>query len=166
MSKLRRKWLRTIESEESGQPIDDATRALLLETHPDLPILGLQQQGSAPAAQMVQPSPAQMMHPTQPEPEAEGPQDMSHLHQQNDDMSLLHEPPPDRHTDPQLQALQAQMQPQIDLPPQIDPQFSIPHQQHLDQQHLDQQHLDQQHLDAQLEQQLQHELASVEPSHA
>jgi hypothetical protein len=39
MSKMKRKWLRVIEFEESGQPIDEVTRQQLLETHPDLPLL-------------------------------------------------------------------------------------------------------------------------------
>lgn len=39
MSKMKRKWLRVIEYEETGRPLDDDTRASLLETHPDLPIL-------------------------------------------------------------------------------------------------------------------------------
>jgi len=53
MSKLKRKWLRVIESEESGNPLDPATRAWVTETHPDLPIL---HQTSAPAATMLQSS--------------------------------------------------------------------------------------------------------------
>ncbi|KAK5118061.1 hypothetical protein LTR62_004107 [Meristemomyces frigidus] len=39
MSKLKRKWLKVIEAEEAGQPLDDATRALVTETHPTLPVL-------------------------------------------------------------------------------------------------------------------------------
>jgi hypothetical protein len=39
MSKMKRKWLRVIEYEETGQPIDETTRKQLLETHPDLPLL-------------------------------------------------------------------------------------------------------------------------------
>lgn len=39
MSKMKRKWLRVIEYEETGRPLDVATRNSLLETHPDLPIL-------------------------------------------------------------------------------------------------------------------------------
>ncbi len=39
MSKMKRKWLRVIEYEETGRPIDEVTRTSLLETHPDLPIL-------------------------------------------------------------------------------------------------------------------------------
>ena len=39
MSKMKRKWLRVIEYEETGRPLDAATRESLLETHPDLPIL-------------------------------------------------------------------------------------------------------------------------------
>lgn len=39
MSKMKRKWLRVIEYEETGCPLDVATRNSLLETHPGLPIL-------------------------------------------------------------------------------------------------------------------------------
>lgn len=39
MSKMKRKWLRVIEYEETGQPLDTTTRDSLLETHPNLPIL-------------------------------------------------------------------------------------------------------------------------------
>lgn len=39
MSKMRRKWIRVIEFEENGTPIDESTRQQLMETHPDLPIL-------------------------------------------------------------------------------------------------------------------------------
>lgn len=46
MSKMRRKWVRVIEYEENGTPIDENTRAQLMETHPDLPLL------NAPQAQM------------------------------------------------------------------------------------------------------------------
>ncbi|EME41732.1 hypothetical protein DOTSEDRAFT_73947 [Dothistroma septosporum NZE10] len=49
MSKLKRKWLRVIEYEETGTPIDDITRSQLLETHPDLPLL---HESPAPTAQM------------------------------------------------------------------------------------------------------------------
>ncbi|KAM3421250.1 hypothetical protein BST61_g1656 [Cercospora zeina] len=39
MSKMKRKWLRVIEFEENGTPIDNMTRSQLMETHPDLPAL-------------------------------------------------------------------------------------------------------------------------------
>lgn len=39
MSKMKRKWLRVIEYEETGRPLDATTRDSLLETHPDLPVL-------------------------------------------------------------------------------------------------------------------------------
>ena len=39
MSKMKRKWLRVIEYEETGRPLDEITRQSLLETHPELPIL-------------------------------------------------------------------------------------------------------------------------------
>ncbi|KAH9810065.1 hypothetical protein Tdes44962_MAKER01036 [Teratosphaeria destructans] len=39
MSKLKRKWLKVIEAEESGEPLDTATHQLVKETHPDLSIL-------------------------------------------------------------------------------------------------------------------------------
>ncbi|KAF2165816.1 hypothetical protein M409DRAFT_24103 [Zasmidium cellare ATCC 36951] len=47
MSKMKRKWLRVIEYEENGVPIDDLTRSQLLETHPDLPLLRHDVNGSA-----------------------------------------------------------------------------------------------------------------------
>lgn len=53
MSKMKRKWLRVIEYEENGTPLDDLTRAQLEETHPDLPLL------HQPTASMVPPQ-AQM----------------------------------------------------------------------------------------------------------
>jgi hypothetical protein len=46
MSKMKRKWLRVIEYEETGRPLDETTRQSLLETHPDLDIL--QQPGAMP----------------------------------------------------------------------------------------------------------------------
>lgn len=49
MSKLKRKWLRVIECEESGEPLDELTRSQVAETHPDLPIL----QQVLPGAPMV-----------------------------------------------------------------------------------------------------------------
>ncbi|KAF2771179.1 hypothetical protein EJ03DRAFT_325632 [Teratosphaeria nubilosa] len=39
MSKLKRKWLKVIEAEESGEPLDTAIHQLVKETHPDLSIL-------------------------------------------------------------------------------------------------------------------------------
>lgn len=39
MSKMKRKWLRVIEYDETGRPIDEITRQSLIETHPELPIL-------------------------------------------------------------------------------------------------------------------------------
>lgn len=39
MSKMKRKWLRVFEYEETGRPLDAVTRESLLETHPELPIL-------------------------------------------------------------------------------------------------------------------------------
>lgn len=58
MSKMKRKWLRVIEYEETGVPIDELTRQQLLETHPDLPLLHQSQDvgvgGGVPQAQMLQ----------------------------------------------------------------------------------------------------------------
>ncbi|KAK3622950.1 hypothetical protein LTR56_021891 [Elasticomyces elasticus] len=39
MSKLKRKWMRVIEAEETGHPLGASIREQVLETHPDLPIL-------------------------------------------------------------------------------------------------------------------------------
>ena len=36
---MKRKWLRVIEYEEKGRPLDEATRESLAETHPNLPML-------------------------------------------------------------------------------------------------------------------------------
>jgi hypothetical protein len=64
MSKMKRKWLRVIEYEETGRPLDKTTHQSLLETHPDLDILqepgampveeerGLDEQRPLPGAQM------------------------------------------------------------------------------------------------------------------
>jgi hypothetical protein len=53
MSKMKRKWLRVIDYEENGTPIDETTRAQLEETHPDLPLLHQPQaHHSAPVAEM------------------------------------------------------------------------------------------------------------------
>lgn len=60
MSKLKRKWIKVIETEESGGPLDDETRAQVLETHPDLNIL----RGSSVAAKTTAATP-----PTQPQPQ-------------------------------------------------------------------------------------------------
>ena len=60
---MKRKWLRVIDYEEHGRPLDETTRQSLLETHPDLDILqhpdampqedeGLSQQHALPCAQM------------------------------------------------------------------------------------------------------------------
>ncbi|KAK4570438.1 hypothetical protein LTR86_002518 [Recurvomyces mirabilis] len=69
MSKLKRKWLKVIECEENGQPLDDATRVLVMETHPTLPII---QQGldsmPAPITQLQLPQPAPMRQPRPPKP--------------------------------------------------------------------------------------------------
>lgn len=39
MSKMKRKWLRVIEHEETGRQLDETTRKQFLETHPDLRLL-------------------------------------------------------------------------------------------------------------------------------
>ncbi|KAK0286944.1 hypothetical protein LTR35_004413 [Friedmanniomyces endolithicus] len=51
MSKLKRKWTRVIESEESGQPLEDGIRAQIMETHPNLPLL--ENGAVAPSAPMT-----------------------------------------------------------------------------------------------------------------
>ncbi len=51
MSKLKRKWSRVIESEESGQPLEDSIRAQVMETHPNLPLL--ENGAVAPSAPMT-----------------------------------------------------------------------------------------------------------------
>ncbi len=64
MSKMKRKWLRVIEYEETAEPLDKTTYQSLLETHPDLDILqepaaipdeeegGLEEQQALSGAQM------------------------------------------------------------------------------------------------------------------
>ncbi|KAK0956466.1 hypothetical protein LTS16_003103 [Friedmanniomyces endolithicus] len=51
MSKLKRKWTRVIESEESGEPLEDGIRAQIMETHPNLPLL--ENGAVAPSAPMT-----------------------------------------------------------------------------------------------------------------
>ncbi|KAK1058357.1 hypothetical protein LTR74_013475 [Friedmanniomyces endolithicus] len=51
MSKLKRKWSRVIESEESGLPLEDGIRAQVMETHPTLPLL--ENGAVAPSAPMT-----------------------------------------------------------------------------------------------------------------
>ena len=61
MSKMKRKWLRVIEYEETGRPIDAVTRNSLLETHPDLPVLhdqeAMPEYGVEPTYSMPPPAP-------------------------------------------------------------------------------------------------------------
>lgn len=54
MSKMKRKWLRVIEWEETGTPLDESTRAQLVETHPNLPALLHQQPLSAEQIQQLE----------------------------------------------------------------------------------------------------------------
>ena len=73
MSKMKRKWLRVIEYEETGKPLDRTTYQSLLETHPDLDILqepqampneeeeGLAEQQALPGAQLEMPMSAAPM---------------------------------------------------------------------------------------------------------
>jgi len=86
MSKLKRKWVRAIECEETGQPLDDATRALLMETHPNLPLL--HQQSSSTAA------PAMMMSPMNPmtQPQQDLPTDMLSHHRQSQTQAPVQHP--------------------------------------------------------------------------
>ncbi|KAK5169556.1 uncharacterized protein LTR77_005532 [Saxophila tyrrhenica] len=58
MSKMKRKWTRVIEYEETGLPLDKITRDSLLETHPDLPIL---QDPAAMPVEETQPQDEQQM---------------------------------------------------------------------------------------------------------
>lgn len=64
MSKMKRKWLRVIEFEETGRPIDEATRTSLLETHPDIPIL--QDEAAMPTGDDQEPEFQQQMQPPPP----------------------------------------------------------------------------------------------------
>lgn len=77
MSKMKRKWLRVLEYEERGRPIDLATRDALLETHPHLPILqdpdaiALSGEDTTPGADVPDfsmPPPPQLQHPSETDP--------------------------------------------------------------------------------------------------
>lgn len=106
---MKRKWLHVIESEETGRPLDDATRQQLLETHPDLPILqGMplssdhsnahdmlayqQQQHSSHELQQLPPHP-----PT----ESDFPDMLKHEHDRQLEQQH-HESPTDSHLHPDL----------------------------------------------------------------
>lgn len=74
---MKRKWLRVIEYEETGRPLDVATRNSLQETHPDLPVLHDEQAmpehevvphytmppGTMPLPAPMMPAPQAMMQP-------------------------------------------------------------------------------------------------------
>jgi hypothetical protein len=111
MSKLKRKWMRVIEAEETGQPLDENTRALVAETHPNLPIL----QNSAPPAQMMQAQPIQM-----PTPPVRSKNKQVQLPQQTAYHNHSHLP--EQH-DPQLDA--RLMQPQHMQTPHMDPKLHM-----------------------------------------
>ena len=64
MSKLKRKWLRVIEYEETGNPLDQTTRNSLLETHPDLPLL--HEDNALPAGAMPEQDIMQHHYPLPP----------------------------------------------------------------------------------------------------
>lgn len=147
MSKLKRKWLRVIEYEETGTPIDDLTRSQLMETHPDLPLLPEPQ---APPAQMSNTNDSAS-------PEAEVAPDVTaqeipsaSSHEQataGSQQSPIH--PQQQHFSPTLQQTSSQHQqflptqqhiPQQQIPPpaqQYSPlqQFSAIHQQQLSSSH-------------------------------
>ena len=74
MSKMKRKWLRVIEYEETGRPLDEVTRESLLETHPDLPILHDQ------AAMPGTPHPSDHLPPPTPVSLMQAPQAMMQPH--------------------------------------------------------------------------------------
>jgi len=170
MSKMKRKWLRVIECEESGQPLDDATRMLIMETHPHLPILQ-QQQAVAPQAQMLQSAArpnvslgAQMMQTQQPETERSLAEHVDQQ-QQQPEVNEPYFPQPDEPSKidgyPPLQSSTSQVtDPQLQvLAPQIDPQFTHSHYPPPPQHH--------QHMETHLQQQLQREIAgSTDPPQA
>ncbi|KAK5137449.1 hypothetical protein LTR08_008427 [Meristemomyces frigidus] len=160
MSKLKRKWLRVIECEETGQPIDNDTRALLMETHPGLPILQAPvmplahtlEQASVAGTQEV--TPLRQAEP-QPQDDAEhdGPDNDHDRPQRGQEpplTELLRQPSPQPHhtiTDPQLHS----------LPLQLDPRFELSQQQQMDS-HMQ--------LQRELQHQLEQEMASAGPSTA
>ncbi|GAB1733312.1 hypothetical protein NU195Hw_g5575t1 [Hortaea werneckii] len=54
MSKMRRKWLKVVECEETGGVLDDETRKAVWETHPDLEVLQrIGPEGGAPMVPMM-----------------------------------------------------------------------------------------------------------------
>ncbi|SMY20908.1 unnamed protein product [Zymoseptoria tritici ST99CH_1A5] len=141
MSKMKRKWLRVIDYEENGTPIDDTTRAQLEETHPDLPLL---HQPHAPVAEMgsmasglesdgmgmQQPLPPQMeqQHP-HPQLEQQHQDPLIEQHQL-DDHSHLDQTQHADFSQPQQQHLHADLSQQQHLHPHLDQHSQLDQQQH------------------------------------
>lgn len=144
MSKMKRKWLQAIESEETGQPLDDSARVLIEETHPDLPIL---LQSPMTTAQMMA---AELPTQDQP-PEHQYPQQDQYLQ------------PPEPQIDARLQAHdpgQYHSDTQLDLRLQQHAEMAQHHQQQ-------QQHQLEQQFQQQLQQEMdsQHDIVPVEQHH-
>lgn len=180
MSKLKRKWIKVIEAEENGTPLDESTRLLVLETHPNLPVLT---QAPAPPALMLQQSPATPQMQSQPQqpdsPQPDHPPQMQLQHQPHPPQQQMYpELPQQQHRQqphvtyetmpqqvqaspyPQAPYPQAHHEPQIDarLLRQADPRLQSPyHYQMAQYTHQP----SQQHIDSQLERQLQQEIASA-----
>ena len=104
MSKLKRKWLRVIEYEEDGRPLDTTTWNALQETHPDLPIL--QQPEAKPDPE--EEARAKAKSKAKARPQVSQPQDPGMLAH---DPQLQHAGPP-LYQDPQLHTMPMGMLPQ------------------------------------------------------
>ncbi|TKA71577.1 hypothetical protein B0A55_07668 [Friedmanniomyces simplex] len=172
MSKLKRKWTRVIESEESGQPLEDSIRAQVMETHPNLPMLA--NGAAAPQKPMTQaeleafreqwqeevpavrpPPPAPMRPP--PEEEADRllslPEALREQQELAEQMSWLAQQPSRQLHDSQMDERELVQQPPQQ--PSTDPRLHSPYYSAYPS-----------HADSMVEHQLQRELASAEVQRA
>jgi hypothetical protein len=162
MSKMKRKWLRVIEHEETGRQLDETTRKQLLETHPDLPLL--QQHTPTIQAQATDanqnnyhdlnaesnPIPKNLHHPLNDEQIHNPPHNENPDHQHQNQTSYHHESHPTdtfpTHQDPSIH-------------PDLMLSFSHPTDTHPPKQ--EQEFLDPPDIDARLERQIQDEIANA-----
>lgn len=117
MSKLKRKWLRVIEFEESGRALDTTTWTSLLETHPDLPLLQQPEARPAPTheAEAAQ-QPGVLVHDPQLQQEPVHYPEHAQLPHTMPEAMMQHPPP-----EALMQVPHAPMQPShIPIEPQID----------------------------------------------
>ena len=160
MSKLKRKWMHVLEAEESGEPLDEAARAQVMETHPNEPIL---QRTGVPQASMIQSTQA----PTeeqQAESEQSGPAPQpSHYslphHDPSQQRQQQHHPHHGYEAQMDARLLQAQHQADTRLHasaypmPQTDPKMQTPYFA-VASYPLTEQHTSPQHFDPQLQREL------------